>query len=259
MDSTKHRRRISSIARSEDGDHGADGDKRARSSSPFRFRMGRRPRSRASSPDQIGPLTTSDVESDAEPRRTPTGGGGGGEYDEDDAWSGDEDGSGSGYDDGSDMSDEFDPLTKENTEANSRVLLAADRAPEGPEDEEGDPLGEGVNVVIPPEPYFPSTLNGASPAARRSFRRKKSMLARPDPLELNTGRPVFARDRCTIVMRHGDPGLSVAESGRRPRKYVVASDISEESRYAVEWGIGTVLRDGDEMLIVNVNENDAKG
>jgi nucleotide-binding universal stress UspA family protein len=39
---------------------------------------------------------------------------------------------------------------------------------------------------------------------------------------------------------------------------VVASDLSDESRYAVEWGIGTVLRDGDEMLIVSVSENDSK-
>jgi len=39
---------------------------------------------------------------------------------------------------------------------------------------------------------------------------------------------------------------------------VIASDLSDESRYAVEWGIGTVLRDGDEMLIVTVSENDSK-
>jgi len=42
------------------------------------------------------------------------------------------------------------------------------------------------------------------------------------------------------------------------RQYVVASDLSQESRYAVEWGIGTVLRDGDEMLIVTVIESDSK-
>jgi hypothetical protein len=35
--------------------------------------------------------------------------------------------------------------------------------------------------------------------------------------------------------------------------------MSEESRHAVEWAIGTVLRDGDEMLIVNLNGNEAKG
>ena len=48
------------------------------------------------------------------------------------------------------------------------------------------------------------------------------------------------------------------EDERRKRMYVIASDLSEESRYAVEWGIGTVLRDGDEMLIVTVVENEAR-
>jgi nucleotide-binding universal stress UspA family protein len=75
---------------------------------------------------------------------------------------------------------------------------------------------------------------------------------------MNTSRPVFSRDRCTITIRHGNPAKALEESGRRPRRYVVASDMSEESRYAVEWGIGTVLRDGDEMLIVHVNENEGK-
>ena len=45
---------------------------------------------------------------------------------------------------------------------------------------------------------------------------------------------------------------------RKKRRYVVASDLSEESRYAVEWGIGTVLRDGDEMWLVTVVENESK-
>jgi len=34
--------------------------------------------------------------------------------------------------------------------------------------------------------------------------------------------------------------------------------LSQESQYAVEWGIGTVLRDGDELVIVTVQENEAK-
>ena len=34
---------------------------------------------------------------------------------------------------------------------------------------------------------------------------------------------------------------------RDPKVYVVFSDLSEESKWACEWGIGTVMRDGDEM------------
>lgn len=141
-----------------------------------------------------------------------------------------------------------------------------------------DPLGEGVNVVRPEEPLFAKTLmrtpNSAplqpfpaplpakdltktappsTPAevAARTPRRKKTLKSSHglsnDPLPLSVSRPVFARDRCTVVVTHGDPA-GVAASGRRESKrYVVFSDLSEESKWAVEWGIGTVMRDGDEM------------
>ncbi|KAF9892159.1 hypothetical protein FE257_002565 [Aspergillus nanangensis] len=41
------------------------------------------------------------------------------------------------------------------------------------------------------------------------------------------------------------------DGGRhRQRKYMVATDLSEESVYALEWTIGTILRDGDTMFAV---------
>lgn len=135
--------------------------------------------------------------------------------------------------------DQFDPVTEQNTQNNA--LVPEDRV-EPDVTEIADPLGEGVNVVIPPEPYFPSTLNSGV----RNPRRRKS--TRPQEiLPLVTSRPVFQRDRCTITVTHGDPEKSVEQTGRRSKRYVLASDLSEESRYALEWGIGTVLRDGDEM------------
>lgn len=57
-----------------------------------------------------------------------------------------------------------------------------------------------------------------------------------------------------IMLTNGNPDAAEREG----RRYVVASDLSEESRYAVEWGIGTVLRDGDEMIVVNVQETENK-
>jgi nucleotide-binding universal stress UspA family protein len=45
--------------------------------------------------------------------------------------------------------------------------------------------------------------------------------------------------------------LQEAEDGqRRQRTYLVATDISEEAAHALEWTIGTVLRDGDTLLAV---------
>ena len=199
--------------------------------SPFHFR---RTRTRDPSPN-VGALAQSDAESDTESTRRS-------------AYASDDESQGDGFsDNGSDSdeempdNDQFDPLTEANTEANA--LVAAEVAEPDPL-EIPDPLGEGVNVVVPPEPYFPSTLNHTSP---RNPRRRKS--TRPDPLPLQTGRPVFQRDRCTISLTQGDPERKLRESGRRPRRYVIASDLSDESRYAVEWGIGTVLRDGDEMCV----------
>lgn len=37
---------------------------------------------------------------------------------------------------------------------------------------------------------------------------------------------------------------------RRVRKYLVATDLSEEAAHALEWTIGTVLRDGDTLLAI---------
>lgn len=37
---------------------------------------------------------------------------------------------------------------------------------------------------------------------------------------------------------------------RRKRSYLVATDLSDESVYALEWAIGTILRDGDTMVAV---------
>lgn len=57
--------------------------------------------------------------------------------------------------------------------------------------------------------------------------------------------------RCVRQIVRGNYGkfLNDAENGlRRQRVYLVATDLSEEAAYALEWTIGTVLRDGDTLL-----------
>ncbi|OCF37283.1 hypothetical protein I317_06870 [Kwoniella heveanensis CBS 569] len=168
----------------------------------------------------------------------------------------------------------FDEETEKNTEANAvfyegdaaglggRSHDEVDRDSLAPRDEEDnrsqldffgeeveqDPLGEGPNVVVPPQPMFQS-------ASLHQPRRRKSMKS---GLELVTSRPSFARDRCTITLTHGEPDDALEESGKRLRRYVVLSDLSEESRYAVEWAIGTVARDGDELFLISVKEDESK-
>ncbi|EMD39828.1 hypothetical protein CERSUDRAFT_103769 [Gelatoporia subvermispora B] len=219
---------------------------RARSQSPFRLR---RLRTRDSSPN-VEALSQSDVESDAEvatirPRNAFSLSAA---SDDESADESDED-SDSEEESWSDT-DQFDPVTERNTERNA--LIPADVV-EADAVDVPDPLGEGVNVVLPPEPYFPTTLNNSG----RNPRRRKSTKPH-DTLPLETSRPVFQRDRCTITITHGYPTRILEETGRRNKRYVLASDLSDESRYALEWGIGTVLRDGDEMIIVSVIENESK-
>ncbi|KAF9233317.1 hypothetical protein BU15DRAFT_80250 [Melanogaster broomeanus] len=141
----------------------------------------------------------------------------------------------------------FDILTERNTEQNAQIAVVGsdglligeiDGDGDGDASMDPDPLGEGVNVVVPPEPYFPSTLNRSSFS---SMRGKRGGVKEEE-----------------VKAPRGDASFYL----ETVRTYVVASDLSDESRYAVEWGIGTVLRDGDEMLIVTVVENEkqsAKG
>lgn len=153
----------------------------------------------------------------------------------------------------------FDDETTQNTETNAIFYSGENPAPDPADDEgrldrygedvEQDVLGEGPNVVVPPEPIFPTSL--MAPVKKR-----KTL---DSGLELHTSRPSYARDRCTINLTHGDPDASLEESNKRLNRYVVLSDLSEESKYAVEWAIGTVARDGDEVFLISVKEDEAKG
>ncbi|KAJ4339321.1 hypothetical protein N0V87_003258 [Didymella glomerata] len=59
--------------------------------------------------------------------------------------------------------------------------------------------------------------------------------------------------RCVRQIVRGDYSQFAqdADNGlRRQRVYLVSTDLSEEAAYALEWTIGTVLRDGDTLLAV---------
>jgi nucleotide-binding universal stress UspA family protein len=52
---------------------------------------------------------------------------------------------------------------------------------------------------------------------------------------------------------------SAEEEHRRLRKYLVATDLSDESTHALEWAIGTVLRDGDTLIAIYCMDEEASG
>lgn len=92
--------------------------------------------------------------------------------------------------------------------------------------------GEGPNLLAQP-PVIPP---GPTP-----LRRKPTKSNKLEPLVLNAGRPVYEKNRCTVVLTHGDP--EKVGAGRRRRKYLVASDLSEESLYAIEVSSPLLLLD----------------
>jgi nucleotide-binding universal stress UspA family protein len=62
-----------------------------------------------------------------------------------------------------------------------------------------------------------------------------------------------ATSRCVRTIYRGDFGKMQKEAQdnqRRVRKYLVATDLSDEAAHALEWTIGTVLRDGDTLLAI---------
>lgn len=60
-------------------------------------------------------------------------------------------------------------------------------------------------------------------------------------------------NRAIRTITRGDYNNTLEEADgtrRRQRKYLVATDLSEESVYALEWTIGTILREGDTLFAV---------
>lgn len=61
----------------------------------------------------------------------------------------------------------------------------------------------------------------------------------------------------TILRGDYDEIFKEAEDGnRRVRKYLVATDLSAEAQHALEWTIGTVLRDGDTLMAIYAIDQD---
>ncbi|RKF83272.1 putative universal stress protein [Golovinomyces cichoracearum] len=68
-----------------------------------------------------------------------------------------------------------------------------------------------------------------------------------------------ATGRCVRSIHRGDFAKmqqQARDNQRRVRKYLVAIDLSEEAAHALEWTIGTVLRDGDTLLAIYCVDED---
>jgi len=68
--------------------------------------------------------------------------------------------------------------------------------------------------------------------------------------------PIMSHSECHRAIRiiyrgeYSNILQDAEDNHRRLRKYLVATDMSDESTHALEWAIGTVLRDGDTLVAI---------
>lgn len=87
------------------------------------------------------------------------------------------------------------------------------------------------------------------------IRRAQRLTMSVSPINVKPG-----ANRCIRQILRGEYDVfqKEAEKGlRRQRLYLVATDLSEEAAYALEWTIGTVLRDGDTLLAIYAIDEDS--
>ena len=121
----------------------------------------------------------------------------------------------------------------------------------GPEGEK--PVSTSKRFVVRPNTNFDRNVSrGPSPSTSDSeelndIRRAQKLNINSSPIDSSIPHRVIQ----TIIRGDFAQMQKEAEEGtRRQRTYLVATDLSEEAAYALEWTIGTVLRDGDTLLAV---------
>lgn len=116
----------------------------------------------------------------------------------------------------------------------------------------GERLSYKKSGVHPNTNYDQSASRNASPTTSDSdelndIRRAQRMQIHSSPVDNSIPHRVIR----TIIRGDFAKMQEEADEGsRRLRTYLVATDLSGEAAYALEWTIGTVLRDGDTLLAV---------
>ena len=121
-------------------------------------------------------------------------------------------------------------------------------APEGEK-----PVSTSKRFIVRPNTNFDRSVSrGPSPGTSDSeelndIRRAQKLNINSSPIDSSIPHRVIQ----TIIRGDFAQMQREAEEGtRRLRTYLVATDLSGEAAYALEWTIGTVLRDGDTLLAV---------
>ncbi|KAK5723684.1 hypothetical protein LTR15_005383 [Elasticomyces elasticus] len=127
------------------------------------------------------------------------------------------------------------------------------------------PPGTAKKRVHPSTAFdLPSASGTSTPLAGSDDEESHNEMLAAQRLALTTS-PIHSTPSAHRVIRQivrGDYShfQRLAEEGRgRQRVYLVATDMSPESQYALEWTIGTVLRDGDTLLALYAMDEEKSG
>ena len=101
-----------------------------------------------------------------------------------------------------------------------------------------NPPGSGINTPVDSDTE--ADLTDIKRAQKLSFAMTQIM----DTPEAHRTIQIITRGEYAKLVQDAE------DEHRPPRKYLVATDMSEESTHALEWAIGTVLRDGDSLLAI---------
>ncbi|KAI4638455.1 hypothetical protein J4E93_010009 [Alternaria ventricosa] len=114
---------------------------------------------------------------------------------------------------------------------------------------------KGSSGVVHPHTSFDQGGSGLSTPVHSDHEDELAEIKSAQQLSLNIS-PIQSSPeahRCVRQIIRGDyvQFAEDAKNGlRRQRVYLVSTDLSDEAAYALEWTIGTVLRDGDTLLAV---------
>lgn len=140
------------------------------------------------------------------------------------------------------------PTTPRSPQASSERPSVMITSPEGDK-----PISTSKRFVVHPNTNYDRNVSrGPSPATSDS--EEVHDIRRAQRLNINSSHvdtSIPHRVIQTVIRGDFAQMQREAEDGtRRLRTYLVATDLSEEAAYALEWTIGTVLRDGDTLLAV---------
>jgi hypothetical protein len=125
----------------------------------------------------------------------------------------------------------------------------------------GEKLVSKKGGVYPNTSFDENPASAASSAPSSEIDGDFSDIKRAQKLSINMSLLDTSVSNRTIrtILRGNWPAMEeeVKQERRRARLYIVATDLSDEALYALEWTIGTILRDGDTMIAIYAIDEEA--